>query len=324
MINVAVLVMEKALPDSIFFAEHIFSAVNDFSESKGQPPCFNIQFVGLTEQVKLFEGLVTIYPELLITYKKVADLIIIPALSPTIGENINIALENNYEFNKWIVDQYNNGAKVASLCIGAFILASTGLLKGKYCSTHWLYANEFRKMFPDVQLVADKIITDQNGLYSSGGANLSWNLLLYLVEKYTNREMAILASKFFLLDFGRDNQTSFVIFEGQKDHADEDIIDVQEYIETHFNTKLSIDGLANKFGIGRRTFERRFKKATSNTVNDYIQRVKMEVAKKQIETSRKNIQEVMLDVGYNDINAFRDVFKKVVGISPVDYRKRYV
>ena len=322
--NVYILVMEKGMPDSIFTAKNSFAAVNGFLENKGLPPYFNIQLVGLTKHVKLYNGLTTIYPELLLSQAKKADLIIIPALSPEVSGNILAALELNAGFNKWIVDQYNNGAEVASLCIGAFVLAHTGLLKGKYCSTHWLFANEFRRMFPDVKLVAEKVITDQNGLYSSGGVNLTWNLLLHLVEKYTNREMAILASKYFLLDIGRDNQSSFFIFEGQKDHTDGDIINVQEYIENHYNAKLTIDGLASKFGIGRRTFERRFKKATTNTVNEYIQRVKIEAAKKQIETSRKNVQEVMLNVGYSDVNAFREVFKKVVGMSPVDYRKRYV
>ena len=321
--NVYILVMEGGMPDSIFSAKHLFSAVNGFFENKGQPPYFNIQFVGITEQVKLFEGLITIYPELHIDQAENADLIVIPALSPALAGNIHVGIDMNSGFKQWIVDQYNNGAEVASLCIGAFVLASTGLLNDKYCSTHWLFANEFRKLFPDVKLVAEKIITDQKGLYSSGGANLTWNLLLYLVEKYTNREMAILASKYFLLDFGRDNQSSFFIFEGQKDHNDEKIASVQVYIENHYHTKLTIDDLAVKFGIGRRTFERRFKKATTNTINEYIQRVKIEAAKKQIESSRKNVQEVMLDVGYTDINAFREVFKKVVGMSPVDYRKRY-
>lgn len=89
-------------------------------------------------------------------------------------------------------------------------------MKGKQCSTHWLYANEFKSMFPDVKLAGDKIVTEQNGLYSSGGASSYWNLLLYLVEKYTDRETAILASKFFLLDIGRKSQSPFTIFRGRR------------------------------------------------------------------------------------------------------------
>lgn len=178
-------------------------------------------------------------------------------------------------------------------------------------------------MFPDVKLVDDKIVTDQNGLYSSGGATSYWNLLLYLVEKYTDRETAVLASKFFLLDIGRQNQSSFIIFSGQKDHEDEEVKKAQEYIELNFHDKITVDELCDMFGVGRRTFERRFKKATNNTIVEYIQRVKIEAAKKQLESGRKTVNEIMYEVGYTDTKAFRDVFKKIAGISPVDYRNKY-
>ena len=152
------------------------------------------------------------------------------------------------------------GAEVASLCVGAFLFASTGLLKGKQCSTHWLFANEFRNMFPDVELVDGSIITAENGLYSSGGANSYWNLLLYLVEKYTNRDIAILASKFFAIEIDRNSQNAFMMFQGQKEHEDDAIKKAQEFIEENYPDKITVDNLADKFAIGRRSFERRFKK----------------------------------------------------------------
>jgi transcriptional regulator GlxA family with amidase domain len=202
-------------------------------------------------------------------------------------------------------------------------LAATGLLDGKSCSTHWLFANEFRNRYPEVELADDKIVTEQNGLYTSGGANSYWNLLLYLVEKYTSRELAILASKFFVLDIERASQSPFSIFKGQKVHNDAEIVRVQEYIESNFQAKITVDELCDKFGIARRTFERRFKKATNNTVLEYWQRVKIEAAKRQLELSRKTVGEVMYEVGYNDTKAFRDIFKKVTSMSPVDYRNKY-
>ena len=212
---------------------------------------------------------------------------------------------------------------MASLCLGAFILASTGLLNGKTCSTHWLFANEFRSMFAEVDLVDNKIVTDQNGLYTSGGANSYWNLLLHLVEKYTSRELAILASKFFVLDIDRKSQSPFTMFKGQKIHDDDEIKKAQEFIENNFSEKITVDELCGKFAIGRRTFERRFKKATNNTVVEYMQRVKIEAAKRSFESSRKNINEVMFDVGYTDTKAFRTVFKKITGLTPIEYRNKY-
>ena len=178
-------------------------------------------------------------------------------------------------------------------------------------------------MFPDIKLADDKIVTDQQGLYSSGGASSYWNLLLYLVEKYTDRETAIMISKFFLLDIGKQSQSSFIIFTGQKDHGDETVKNAQEYIELNYKDKITVDELCDLFGVGRRTFERRFKKATSNTIVEYIQRVKIEAAKKQLEQGRKTVNEVMFDVGYSDTKAFRDVFKKIAGLSPIEYRNKY-
>ncbi len=317
--NVMILIPENAVLAAIVDPRYMFTAVNEFLKSAGQSPLFNVQLVGLSKEVKLSEGLFSVHTDLILKNAKKADLIIIPAISG----NIESAIKMNKDFLPWIVQQYKGGSEVASLCLGAFILASTGLMNGKKCSTHWLFANEFREMFPEITLVDDKVITEQNGLYSSGGANSYWNLLLHLVEKYTNREIAILASKFFVLDIARNSQSPFSIFKGQKIHTDTDIIKVQEYIETHFNDKISVDELSEEFGIGRRTLERRFKKATNNTVVEYIQRVKIEASKKQLETGRKTINEVMYDIGYSDNKAFRDVFKKIAGLSPLEYRNRY-
>jgi len=203
------------------------------------------------------------------------------------------------------------------------LLAATGLLAGKKCSTHWLSANEFRSMFPDVDLVDGSIISEDQGVYSSGGANSYWNLLLYLLEKYTDRETAILASKFFAIDIDRDSQTKFMMFQGQRKHGDEAILLAQDFIEANFQEKISVEVLADFCSVGRRSFERRFKKATQNTVLEYIHRVKVEAAKRSFESSRKNVNEVMYDVGYTDTKAFRDLFRKFTGLSPVEYRNKF-
>jgi transcriptional regulator GlxA family with amidase domain len=317
--NIAILVPETAVVEAVADPRYMFTAVNEFVKSDGRPPVFNVQLVGLKREVKVADGLFTIHTDALLKDANKPDLVIIPAISG----NIQNAIRLNQEFLPWIVDQYNNGSEVASLCLGAFILASTGLLDEKNCSTHWLFGNEFRSMFPNINLTDGKIITEQNGIYTSGGANSYWNLLLHLVEKYTTRDFAILASKFFVLDIDRKSQSPFNIFKGQKLHEDEEIVKAQEYIEANYTEKISVDEICDKLGIGRRTFERRFKKATNNSVVEYMQRVKIEAAKKQLETGRKNVSEVMYEVGYSDIKAFRDVFKKITSMSPLDYRNKY-
>lgn len=317
--QIAILVPETAVVEGVADPRYLFTAVNEFLKSTDKSPAFNIQLVGLRPDVQVADGTFSIHTDAVLATARKPNLVIIPPVSGNLDE----ALKRNRDFLPWIVDQYKDGAEVASLCIGAFIFAETGLLSGKSCSTHWLFANEFRNRYPDIELMDEKIVTDQSGLYSSGGATSYWNLLLYLVEKYTNREMAIFASKYFVLDIDRHSQSPFHIFKGQKVHNDPDIVRVQEYIESNYQDKITVDALCEKFGIARRTFERRFKKATNNTVLEYWQRVKIEVAKRQLEMGRKTVGEVMYEVGYNDTKAFRDIFKKVTSMSPVDYRNKY-
>jgi transcriptional regulator GlxA family with amidase domain len=317
--KVIILVPEEAVMESIGDPIYLFNTVNEFLTAAGKPALFHVELAGLQKEVSLLNGLVTIHPHVLLEEVSSTDLVIIPALFGCKDE----AVEKNKAFLPWITKQYAQGAELASLCTGAFLLAASGLLKGKKCSTHWHAANDFRTMFPEVQLVNGTIITEEERIYSSGGANSYWNLLLYLVEKFANREMAILAAKYFAIDINRDNQNSFMVFQGQKNHNDEAVKNAQNYMEGNFQDKITVDHLAEKFAIGRRSFERRFKKATNNTVIEYFQRLKVEAAKRCFESSRKNITEVMYDVGYTDAKAFRDVFKKITGLSPIDYRNKY-
>ena len=317
--HISILVPESSVIEAIADPRYMFTAVNQMLQSQGKAPLFDVQLVATKKEVNLDNSLFSVRADALLKDVKKTDLIFIPALSGDMKK----AVELNQDLVPWIQQQYNKGAAVASLCLGAFLLAATGLLNGKKCSTHWLFANDFRNMFPAVELVDGSIITEENGLYSSGGANSYWNLLLYLVEKYTDRDIAILASKFFAIEIDRNSQNAFMMFQGQKEHEDVEIKKAQEFIEGNFQDKITVDQLADQFAIGRRSFERRFKKATNNTVVEYMQRVKIEAAKRSFESSRKNINEVMFDVGYTDTKAFRTIFKKITGLTPIEYRNKY-
>lgn len=316
--HISILVPESAVLASICDPRYLFTAINDFLAAKGQAPLFEVQLVGMSEAVRV-QGSFTVHTDALIGDVKKTDLVFVPALNG----DLKSALEKNQGLVPWIVEQHQKGAEVASLCLGAFLLASTGLLDGKQCSTHWGFVNEFRALFPGVQLVDDKIITEAQRLYTSGGAMSYWNLLLYLLEKYTDRETAILAAKYFAVEIDRESQSPFMMFNGQRSHEDEPVKQAQAFIEHNVADKISVEDLACKFAIGRRNFERRFKKATNNTPAEYIQRVKIEAAKKRLETSRKNVNEVMYEVGYSDVKAFRVLFKRVTGLSPLEYRNKY-
>lgn len=317
--KVSILVPESAVMEAVADPRYLFTAVNQFLQAASKPPLFEVQLVGQSKEVRFLNGVYSVHTDKVYHEVEETDLIIIPALFGDMRE----AIEQNKDFIPWITHHYNNGAEVASLCLGAFLLAATGLIDGKKCSTHWAFYNDFREMFPDVEVVDGGIITEEKGIYSSGGANSYWNLLLYLVEKYVDRNTAILAAKYFAIDIDRESQAAFTIFSGQKDHNDDDVKKGQEYIETNYQEKIAIDELVSLLGVSRRSFERRFKKATNNTIAEYIQRVKIEAAKRDFEMSRKNINEVMYDVGYTDSKAFRNVFKRITGLTPIEYRNKY-
>jgi transcriptional regulator GlxA family with amidase domain len=260
-----------------------------------------------------------INPSKTIKQLRQTDLIIVPA----VHGDIDGVLEVNIDTVAWIKEQYKNGAEVASFCIGIYLLAEAGILNGKVCSTHWAHVQTLKERFPHLNIQDENFITDDNGVYTSGGAYAFTNLILYLIEKFGGRELAVQIAKSFMIDPDKGSQSTFMMFSGQKGHKDEMVLQVQQFIEAHFNKKFTVDDLATDHATIRRTLERRFKKATGNSINEYAQRVRIEAAKKRLEQGRKTINEVMYEVGYNDSKAFRDVFKKYAGISPMTYRQKF-
>lgn len=317
--RVSVFVPQYGTIEAITPAFRTFNTANEFLTTFGKNPIFEVEYVGLNEYVPANSGEYTIKTNRLLRDVQQTDLLIIP---PAFGD-MSAGIKANEEAIPYFIKMYYAGASLASLCVGAFLLAETGLLDGRKCSTHWAYLEEFKEKYPNVEVEDGAIITEHDRIYSSGGANSLWNLILYLLEKFSDRETAILISKYFALDISRDSQSQFAIFRGQRNHSDLAIKQVQDYIEQNYEDKITIEDLANLSNIGRRSFERRFKEATNNTTMEYIQRVRIEAAKKFFEVSRKNVSEVMYDVGYTDTKAFRDVFRKVTGLTPIEYRNKF-
>lgn len=305
---------------SIVGAYEIFARANKYKRENGEREVFRIELAGISKITEFDSGMINIKPQIHISSITKTHLIIVP---PSLIRNYEKAAKGNRLLIDWIGERYRAGAEIASICTGAFILASAGLLEGKNCSTHWASEASFRKFFPNVKLHPEKLITDENGIYTNGGGYSFLNLVIYLIEKYFDRETAIFCSKIFQIELDRQSQSAFSIFTGQKSHGDEVVKKAQAYIEAHLEEKISVEHMCTKFSVGRRNFDRRFIRATGNTPLEYSQRVKIESAKKSFETCRKTINEVMYEVGYSDVKAFREVFKKVTGMSPLEYRSRY-
>ena len=304
---------------SIVGAYKIFTRANDIWKSKGKKEVFQIELAGTSKKVEFYDGLFTVKPHTNISTIAKTNLIIIPSLNHNYEESVKL----NKVMMDWIAKEYKQGAQVASICTGAFLLAGSGLLEGRTCSTHWSAAEIFKKKFPNIHLQVDRTITDENGIYTNGGAYSFLNLIIYLVEKYYDRETAVFCAKVFQIEMDRHNQSAFAIFTGLKTHGDEIVKKAQTYLENHYQEKISMEDLSSRFAVGRRHFDRRFIAATGNTPVEYTQKLKIESAKKAFENTRKSINEVMYDVGYSDLKAFREVFRRITGMSPLDYRRKY-
>ncbi len=319
MLQVTIIVPRgKVNLSSITGSFEILNRANDYWRKKGNKSRMEIKIAGLMEELKWDSGFFSVHPENIRKIEK-TDLLVIPSLS----YDYDNVIKENQELINWIRNQYKNGAEIASICTGAFLLAATGLLEGKTCSTHWNAAADFRRLFPEITLQTDKLITVEPGIYTNGGAYSFLNLILFLVEKYFDRQTAILCAKVFQIDMDRISQSPFFIFQGLKNHGDELVCQAQNYIEENLARKISFGELANRLAISRRNFDRRFIRATGNTPVEYLQRVKVEQAKRILEKGRKTVFEVMDEVGYSDDKAFREVFKKIAGLSPLDYRAKY-
>lgn len=304
---------------SIVGAYKIFSRANEYRKNLGRKEVFKIQLAGTSKTTRFYDGLFSVKPHLYIADIRKTDLIIIPSLN----HNYDVAVKQNKEMIDWIERQYQQGAEIASVCTGAFLLASSGLLNGKTCSTHWSASAQLQAQFPEIDVRLDKLITDENGIYTNGGAYSFLNLIIYLIEKFYDRQTAVYCSKVFQIEMDRQSQLSFMIFKGQKLHDDVVVKKAQEYIERNAHEKISIEDLSSRLAVGRRNFDRRFIRATGDTPLEYSQRVRIETAKRSFENSNKPVTEVMYEVGYSDAKAFREVFRKITGMSPLEYRSKY-
>lgn len=251
---------------------------------------------------------------------EVYDLIIIPAM---FSNRIEKVVQREQKLIGWIGEQYRKKSEVASICVGAFMLAATGLLNGKKATTNWMFADLFRKMYPEVLLEDDKIIIDQGHIYTCGAAFSFTTFMIYFIEKFVGHEEAVMASKILMINMHQQPQSSFSIFQFQRDHSDEDIIKVQSFIEKEYSEPMTIDEMAGLCNMSPRNFIRRFEQATGNTPLEYLQRVRIEAAKKFLENKNYTIEQVAFKCGYEDMSFFRKVFKRYLDMAPKDYKEKY-
>ncbi len=223
----------------------------------------------------------------------------------------------------WLKDQHGSGTRIGSVCAGAFVLAASGLLDGRRVTTHWAFAGQLADRFPDVDVADQHMILDDGDIITAGGI-LAWtDLGLTLVERLMGPSVMLATARFLLIDPPRNSQRPFAQFLPPFEHGDDAVLRAQHHIHarpagTHSLTELS--GIA---GLGKRTFLRRFSSATGFKPTEYVQNVRIAKAREALELTRRTVDELAWEVGYEDPSAFRKVFRKLTGIAPNAYRARF-
>ena len=283
------------------------------------PRVFDVRLAGLDGGTVSCRDGVSLHPSVAAADVAEPDLLVVPGLD----DDLAASFTANRGWAPWLARWHAAGARIASSCTGAFLVADAGLLDGWSATTHWLFADELRRRYPAVQVTADQMIVDHGDVITSGGATAFLNLVLYLVERFAGHDRANLAARVLLVDGHRSSQLPYVTFGRERAHDDVIVHQVQQHIDAHLGEPLRVARLAASFGLSERTLSRRFAAATGHGPRAYLQHARVQYARRLLETAGDPIDQVRRQAGYDDPAAFRRVFKQATGLSPSGYRDAY-
>jgi transcriptional regulator GlxA family with amidase domain len=317
MVQLGLLVTNRHRLLSVAAILDVFESVNGFYQRSGDPAFFNITLFSPEEPNGQYYGAYTMQP---IQSAVQQDLILVPAFG---SGDLQMSVGANTMCIPWLWEQHKNGAEIASFCTGAFLLAAAGLLNGKEATTHIDAAEALASNFPAVIMRSESVVTDYEGIYTSGGATSSFHLMLYLIQRYCGKELTLKTAKMFAIDMDREQQTYFGTFMPPQNHGDGLVNMAQQKIEKEYQEGSTIEMLIQDIPASRRNVVRRFKQAIGVTPIEYLQRTRIEAAKKLLTQTDQSVLEVMLNSGYNDLKSFRQLFKKSTGLTPKEYRDKF-
>jgi transcriptional regulator GlxA family with amidase domain len=292
-------------------------------------PCFRVTTASLDGAPVVTDHLVSLTPSCALEAVERPDIVFVPAgglpLDTLVrtGYVIDAVIACNSGVVPWLRRWAAQGTKVAGVCSGVALLAEAGLLAGKRATTHWGLTQVYRNRFPDVHWEPEYLITDEADVFCSGGINSAADLSLYLVERFSGREVALACAKALLIEMPRTWQVAFSHVSLHKHHQDEAVQKVQDWLHEHICEPISVDAIAARVAMSPRNFGRRFKNATGHTPLSYIHAARVQIAKQLLEEGKRTVQEVSCDVGYEDAIYFRELFKRHTGVCPTEYRNKF-
>ncbi|AWT48714.1 AraC family transcriptional regulator [Psychrobacter sp. YP14] len=248
---------------------------------------------------------------------KLAAIIIPPTLEAP------IAKQAAAPWLQWLKEQHSTGTILSSVCAGAFLLGETGLLSKRQATTHWGYVEDFKQRFPDVYLDVDRIIIEDGDIVTAGGAMAWTDLGLRMIDRFLGSKVMNETARMLLIDPSRREQCYYSAFSPILTHGDAAILKVQHWLQKTNAQDIDLSTLAGCAGLEERTFLRRFNKATGMTSTEYCQRLRIGAAKDFLQFSSSPVEHIAWKVGYGDVSAFRKIFKRLVGLTPSEYRRRF-
>jgi transcriptional regulator GlxA family with amidase domain len=227
---------------------------------------------------------------------------------------------------EWARRMHEGGAMLCSACSGIFLLAETGLFDDKDATVHFWYAQAFQALYPRVLIHPERVLVI-SGLREElvcSGASTTWHdLVLYLTARHAGATTAQEVARMFALQWHQDGLAPFIVFEGRSDHGDQEVLGAQQWLRSHFSVASPVDEMIKRSRLAERTFKRRFASATGLTPIAYVQRLRIEDAKRRLERTDAPVDEISWRVGYEDPAFFRRLFKRTTGMAPGAYRKRF-
>jgi transcriptional regulator GlxA family with amidase domain len=319
-----------AIPDAVISTlSGIYDVLNSFEmlagwdEEMPRTAPFEIEIVGETaEPVHLASGL-PVQPHAAVRDVARTDIIIVPSVVISGGR----WERGRYpQLTGWLERRHADGAVLCSACSGVFLLAETGLFDGRETTIHWEYQEQFQTAFPEVPLKPEQVLIvtgARDDLISSGASNTWHDLVLYLIARFVSPHAAQFAARSFALQWHRDGMAPYMRFVVPTDHGDAVVGELQNWLDDHYSIAAPVEEMVRRSGLAARTFKRRFTAAVGCSPITYVQRVRIEAARRKLEQGSEPVEQISWQVGYEDPSAFRRLFKRITGITPAAYRRKF-
>lgn len=319
-----------AIPDAVISTlTGIYDVMNSFKMFAGtdgalpSDPPFKVEIVGAERGAVALASGMPVEAHRGAAEVAASDIVIVPSVLL----DDNRWVRGRYpELVAWLRAMHDGGAVLCSACSGVFLLAETRLFDGVDSTVHWRYADAFREAFPLVPIHPDRVlvVSGPRQQFVSSGASMTWHdLVLYLIARYVGATAAQAIARAFALQWHHDGLAPYIVFEGPKHHGDSVILRAQEWLATNFSVGSPVEEVIRHCGVAERTFKRRFTKATGFAPIEYVQRLRVEDAKRRLERTDDPVDEIGWRVGYEDPAFFRRLFKRTTGLSPAQYRRRF-